>query len=57
MRKVQKEQVDNLLKILNQAHEEIKHHIEKENFQQVLALLGDCQEGALAVGNFPAPLP
>lgn len=52
MRKVQKEQVDNLLKILNQAHEEIKHHIEKENFQQVLALLGDCQEGALAVGNF-----
>ena len=51
MRKAQKEQVEELLKLLEQAHEEIKRNIEKRNFEPVLVTLADCQDCAVAMGN------
>lgn len=51
MRKAQKEQAENFIILLEQAHEEIKLNIEKNNLEPVLVTLADCQEGAVALGN------
>ncbi len=51
MRKAQKEQAEGFIKLLEQAHEEIKVNIEKGNLQPVLVTLADCQDGAIAMGN------
>jgi len=51
MRKAQKQQADDFMKLLGQAHEEIKRSIEKKNIQTALNLLADCQEGAISLGN------
>ena len=51
MRKSQKEQALNLLKVLAEAHDEIKKNIEAKNLQPVLVTLADCQDAAIALGN------
>ncbi|MCI8465477.1 MAG: hypothetical protein HFI63_06425 [Lachnospiraceae bacterium] len=51
MRKAQKRQAENLVKLLEQAHEEIKRAIERSDILTARTLLGDCQDGAVALGN------
>lgn len=51
MRKAQKEQAESFITLLEQAHEEIKINIEKNNFEPVLVTLADCQDCAIALGN------
>jgi len=51
MRKFQKEQAQNFIQLLEEAHEEIRVNIEKKNYEPVLVTLADCQDGAIALGN------
>lgn len=51
MRKVQKAQADDFLKILQQAHNQLRKLIELRDIKNALLLLQDCQEGAVALGT------
>lgn len=51
MRKYQKEHAQNFIKLLEQAHEEIRVNIDKRNYEPVLVTLVDCQDGAIALGD------
>ena len=51
MRIVQKRQIEDFVKLLEQVHEEICREIEKQNWNSVLELLGQCQEGAVSMGK------
>ena len=51
MRKIQNEQIINFIKLLAQAHKEIKTCLEKNNIQPIFSLLENCQNGAIAIGN------
>lgn len=51
MRKQQKEQVENFIAILAEAHEQVKKLVEQKDVMQMSALLLDCQEGAIALGT------
>lgn len=51
MRRAQKRQAEDFLKVLLQAHDEIKRTIEKDAIPTALQLLGDCQDGAISLGN------
>ena len=51
MRKLHKQQAEDFLELLEQAHSEIKKEIEKKNIPTVLSLLADCQEGAMSLGE------
>lgn len=51
MRKTQKKQAEDFVKLLSEAHGEIKAAIEKKNISVARGLLADCQDGAIALGN------
>lgn len=51
MRKAQKKQAEEFVKLLGQAHDEIKRKMDRKNFSAALGLLADCQEGAISLGN------
>lgn len=51
MRIGQKKQIEEFVKLLEQAHEEICREIEKQNWNSALELLGQCQEGAVSLGE------
>ncbi len=51
MRKKQKEQVENFIGLLKQAHGQLKKIMEKQDFSAALELLEECQNGAIAMGN------
>lgn len=51
MRKAQKRQIEDFIKLLDQAHAEIKKNIEAGDYPSALSLLEQCQEGAVGVGN------
>ena len=51
MRKAEKEQISNILELLEQAHEAMRKNLEKQNIQPVLELLADCQEAVVLIGN------
>ncbi len=51
MRKMQKEQAEKLVQMLGQAHEEIEGMLEKGQRDGAAALLGQCQEGAVRLGE------
>lgn len=51
MRKARKEQAESFISLLEQAHEEIKIHIENKDFEPVLVTLADCQDCAIALGD------
>ncbi len=51
MRKAQKKQAEDFLKLLSQAHDEIRRLIENKELQPAMDLLAQCQEGAVGLGN------
>ena len=51
MRKAQKKQTEDFLELLGQAHEEIEKQIAVEKFSMAAELLGQCQEGAIQLGE------
>lgn len=51
MRKVQKKQLEELCRLMDQAHDEIRKAIEGKNMPVAMRLAGDCQEGAVTLGN------
>lgn len=51
MRKAQKEQAEELVKLLGQAHDEITKSIKEQNAPFAMELLGQCQEGAVSLGE------
>ncbi len=51
MRKAQKRQALDFVKLLGQAHDTVKKNIEKREATQAMELLGQCQQGAIELGN------
>ena len=51
MRAGQKKQAENFLKVMETAHGEIRKAIEYKDITTAQTLLGDCQNGAVALGN------
>lgn len=51
MRKAQKKQIEDLLALLEQAHNEIKRLVENKNYSGAMELLGQCQDSAVQVGE------
>ncbi len=51
MRKSQKEQVENFIKLLGQAQDELQKSIRKRSFSDAADLVTECQGGAIALGN------
>lgn len=49
MRKQQKELVENLIALLEEAHVQVKNRIEQRDFSQVKALLLERKERAMAL--------
>lgn len=51
MRKAQKKQAEDFLRVLDEAHGQIRTTIENKNFPAALRLLEDCQQGAISLGG------
>ena len=51
MRKAKKEQVENFIKVLREAQGEIERALERKKDADVLSILADCQDGAIALGT------
>ncbi|MCM1217919.1 MAG: hypothetical protein NC548_25805 [Lachnospiraceae bacterium] len=51
MRKAQKKQIEEILALLEQAHEEIRGFMEHKEYEKAMELLGQCQESAVQVGG------
>lgn len=51
MRKAEKKQASDFLKLLEQAHEQVKKTVGQKNIQAALGILEDCQDGAIALGG------
>ena len=51
MRKSQKTQAEDMISLLWQAHDEIKKFIETGKTEDAVALLAQCQDGAIQLGN------
>lgn len=51
MRKAQKKQAEDFLKLLADAHDELKKYIENGNYEGASGLLGECQRGAIELGG------
>lgn len=51
MRQEQKQQAEDFVKLLGQAHEEIKKSIDAKNEPAAMGLLAQCQEGAIQLGS------
>lgn len=51
MRKQQKQQAEELLLQIEQAHEQIRKDIEQKNIPDAVTLLEDCQNGAISLGT------
>lgn len=51
MRKAKKEQVENFIKVLREAQGEIERALERKKDADMLSILADCQDGAIALGT------
>lgn len=51
MRKAQKQQAIELVKQIEEAHNQIKQYIEQGNIQPAMELLEDCQNGGITIGT------
>lgn len=51
MKKMHRQQAVEFVKLLEQAHSEIKNAIEKKDISAAQSLLADCQEGAVQLGT------
>ena len=52
MRKSQKQEVEDLLSQMMEAHGQIKKYIVQGSIPQAMQLLEDCQNGAVTIGTF-----
>lgn len=52
MRKQQKIQSEEMVNLLEQTHDEIKKSLDKGQTEEALALLAQCQDSAIQLGNF-----
>ncbi len=51
MRKAQKKQIEELLALLEEAHEEIRGFMESREYAKAMDLLAQCQESAMQIGE------
>lgn len=51
MRKAQKQQAEELVKQMEEAHDQIKQYMEQGSVQSAMELLEDCQNGGIAIGT------
>lgn len=51
MRKTQKEQIEELLRLFEDALDQLKIYMDQKNEQSALDLLGECQNSAIALGT------
>lgn len=51
MRKTQKRQIEEIIKQMEEAHDEIKRHIERATAVQTRELLAECQNAAAVIGT------
>lgn len=51
MRKAQKKQIEDLLALLEQAHNEVKRFAENKDFDEAMELLRQCQDSAVQMGG------
>ena len=51
MREAQKQQAVEFIKLLEEAHDEIKKSIQSKDIKAAQSLLADCQNGAIELGN------
>lgn len=51
MRREQKRQAEDFVKLLGQAHNEIKREMDRKHPEAAMGLLGQCQEGAIQLGS------
>ncbi len=51
MRKAQKRQIDELVKQLEQAHDQIKEYVDENSNQSAMELLRDCQNAGISIGT------
>ena len=51
MRKAQKKQAEDFMRLLADAHNELKKYIENKNYESAADLLGECQRGAIELGG------
>ena len=51
MRKVQKQQAAELMKQIEEAHDQIKKYIDQDSAQSAMELLEDCQNGGITIGT------
>ena len=51
MRKAQKKQAEDFVRLLADAHNELKKYIENKNYEPAADLLGECQRGAIELGG------
>lgn len=51
MRKAQKQQIEELVRQMEEAHDQIKKYIGQDRYQSAMELLGDCQNGGIAIGT------
>ncbi len=51
MRKTQKQQIEDLLSLMKEAHEQIRKYIRQGSIPQTMELLEDCQNSAITIGT------
>lgn len=51
MRKIQKQEILEMIQTLHQAHDEIKNYIDKKNYALAQDILSQCQECAISIGT------
>ncbi len=51
MRKAQKQQAEELIKQIEEAHDQVKQYMEQGSMQSAMELLEDCQNGGIAIGT------
>lgn len=51
MRRRDKKQIEEFIRTLGQAHDEIKSQIENDNRMVAQGILGNCQDGAIQIGS------
>lgn len=51
MRKAQKKQAEDFVRLLGRAHDEVKRLLEMSEYPAAMDLLGQCQEGAVELGG------
>ncbi|MEE1258107.1 MAG: hypothetical protein UHN47_16575 [Lachnospiraceae bacterium] len=51
MRKVQKQEVLEMIQTLHQAHDEVKNYIDRKNYVLAQDILSQCQECAISIGT------